>query len=588
MSDPDVPPERPKYRAGRKPTAVKIYTVNHESKYLVVENVPALGLSKELIELFSLYGAIEEYRYLDDYPCEKFTDVYWIKFQSIAQASAYLRVRYGPEYETIEDTRQKLQDRRNVVAIKTREHDENKDKDVKLTTLNATTTFPSAHSTTESISSSSLPPTNIYPQKYDHTNYTYSDYYYSYPYSMYYSQYNQEPSIPGVDYQHGQYNQEPPIPGVDYQYSQYNQEPPIPGVDYQYSQYSQEPLISHNKSNTQTLAKYLALDQGGKVQAEYIWIDGDGGIRAKTTTLDNKPADVSELKEWNFDGSSTNQAPGDNSDVLLRPAAIFKDPFRGGDNILVLCECYNNDGTPNRTNYRHSCHKIMQTHTDAHPWFGIEQEYTLFDMEGSVLGWPKGGFPGPQGPYYCSIGANVAFGRDIVEAHYRACLYAGVKISGVNAEVMPGPCEGINMGDHLWMARFLLKRVAEDFGAVVSFHPKPIKGDWNGAGCHTNYSTQAMREEGGIKAIHDAIDKMATRHAEHIAVYGEDNDQRLTGHHETGHISQFSYGVANRGASIRIPRHVAAEGKGYLEDRRPASNIDPYRVTHVIVESTLA
>ncbi|CAG8650315.1 7195_t:CDS:2, partial [Scutellospora calospora] len=344
-----------------------------------------------------------------------------------------------------------------------------------------------------------------------------------------------------------------------------------------------------NKSNTQTLAKYLALDQGGKIQAEYVWIDGDGGLRAKTTTLDEKPTDVSQLKEWNFDGSSTNQAPGDNSDVLLRPAAIFKDPFRGGDNIIVLCECYNNDGTPNRTNYRHSCSKIMQTYTDAHPWFGIEQEYTLFDMEGSVLGWPKGGFPGPQGPYYCSIGANVAFGRDIVEAHYRCCLYSGVKISGVNAEVMPvGPCEGIDMGDHLWMARFLLKRVAEDFGAVVSFHPKPIKGDWNGAGCHTNYSTQAMREEGGIKAIHDAIDKMATRHAEHIAVYGEDNDQRLTGQHETGHISQFSYGVANRGASIRIPRHVAAEGKGYLEDRRPASNIDPYRVTHVIVESTLA
>ncbi|CAG8687155.1 13752_t:CDS:2, partial [Dentiscutata heterogama] len=318
-----------------------------------------------------------------------------------------------------------------------------------------------------------------------------------------------------------------------------------------------------NKSNTDTLAKYLALDQGGKVQAEYIWIDGDGGLRAKTKTLDQKPTDVSQLPEWNFDGSSTNQAPGDNSDVLLRPASIFKDPFRRGDNILVLCECYNNDGTPNKTNYRHSCAKIMQTYTDCHPWFGIEQEYTLFDLENNVLGWPKGGFPGPQGPYYCSVGANVAFGRDIVEAHYRACLYA------------VGPCEGIDMGDHLWMARFLLKRVAEDFGAVVSFHPKPIKGDWNGAGCHTNYSTHAMREEGGLKAIYDAIDKMSTRHAEHIAVYGEDNDQRLTGHHETGHISQFSFGVANRGASIRIPRHVAAEGKGYLEDRRPASNIDP-------------
>ncbi|KAF5321094.1 hypothetical protein D9619_000774 [Psilocybe cf. subviscida] len=297
-------------------------------------------------------------------------------------------------------------------------------------------------------------------------------------------------------------------------------------------------------------------------------------------TVSKKVTDIGQLRVWDFDGSSTNQAPGNDSDVYLRPAAIFKDPFRGGDNILVLAETYNNDGTPNRTNYRHHAAKVMEQAKEEVPWFGLEQEYTLFDADGSPYGWPKGGFPGPQGPYYCGAGTGKVFARDLIEAHYRACLYAGINISGINAEVMPsqwefqvGPCEGISMGDHLWMARYLLVRIAEQWGVKVSFHPKPLQGDWNGAGCHTNFSTKAMREPGGIKVIEAAIEKLSKRHNEHIAVYGEDNDLRLTGRHETGHISDFSSGVANRGASIRVPRHVAAQGYGYFEDRRPASNI---------------
>lgn len=250
-------------------------------------------------------------------------------------------------------------------------------------------------------------------------------------------------------------------------------------------------------------------------------------------------------------------------------------------NVLVLAECYTSEGIPVKTNHRYSCKKAMDASASHKPWFGIEQEYTLFNNDGAPYGWPKGGFPGPQGPYYCGVGAGKVFARDAVEAHYRACLYAGIKISGINAEVMPsqwefqvGPCLGIEMGDHLTMARFLLFRVCEEWGIKVSFHPKPLKGDWNGAGCHTNFSTEEMRQEGGIKAIEAAIEKLSKRHMEHIAVYGDDNDLRLTGRHETGHIGQFSSGVAHRGASIRIPRGVSAEKKGYFEDRRPASNID--------------
>jgi len=347
-------------------------------------------------------------------------------------------------------------------------------------------------------------------------------------------------------------------------------------------------------SNTANLQKFMSLDQRGTILAEYIWIDSDNGVRSKTRTIFKEPKSVEDLPEWNFDGSSTGQAPGEDSDVYLRPVAIFPDPFRGGKNILVLTECWNADGSPNKFNHRHECNKIMEANKEHKPWFGLEQEYTVFNEHGYPYGWPKGGFPGPQGPYYCGVGTGKVYCRDIVEAHYKCCLYAGVKISGINAEVLPaqwefqvGPCEGIEMGDHLWLARFLLHRVAEEFGVKISFHPKPIPGDWNGSGLHTNYSTAEMRKEGGMKHIEEAIEKLGKRHKEHIAVYGDDNALRLTGRHETGSIEDFTYGVADRGSSIRIPRSCAREGFGYFEDRRPASNACPYQITGIMVETTL-
>lgn len=336
------------------------------------------------------------------------------------------------------------------------------------------------------------------------------------------------------------------------------------------------------------------------VLAEYVWIGGSGqDLRCKTKTLTNRAEvkSADELPVWNYDGSSTGQAPGKDSEVYLKPVRVFKDPFRGGRNVLVMSEtCLPQEKLPPiPSNTRRAAAEIFEKVSSSKPWFGIEQEYTLFESDGvTPLGWPKNGYPGPQGPYYCSVGSENAFGRRIVEAHYRACLAAGIKISGINAEVMPGqweyqvgPCEGIEAGDHVWMARYIMYRVCEEFGIRVSFDPKPKTGDWNGAGCHTNFSTLEMRQDGGYDAVIKGIEKLAKKHFEHIAVYGEGNERRLTGAHETAPISAFSYGVANRGASVRIPRETALNKKGYFEDRRPASNMDPYKVTAKIAQTVI-
>jgi glutamine synthetase len=367
-----------------------------------------------------------------------------------------------------------------------------------------------------------------------------------------------------------------------------------------------EPFLDHSITRFYLSNEFIA-DQGGKIIAEYVWIGGSGqDLRSKARTLNKVPSKPEDLPTWNYDGSSTGQAPGEDSEVYLVPRSIFRDPFRGGDNILVMCDCYepprqNPDGTvtdlvPIPTNTRAACAAAMEKAADEEPWFGIEQEYTLLNaLTKWPLGWPDNGYPAPQGPYYCSAGAGCSIGRDLCDVHYKMCLYAGVNISGVNAEVMPaqweyqvGPCVGIDSGDHMWMSRYLLYRVGEIFNVDVTFDPKPIPGDWNGAGGHTNYSTKATRAAGtGWDAIQEQIAKLEKRHAVHIASYGEGNERRLTGKHETSSMEKFSWGVANRGCSIRVGRSVPVEKSGYYEDRRPASNLDPYVVTRLLVESTL-
>ncbi|MBM7787452.1 glutamine synthetase [Tenggerimyces flavus] len=323
-------------------------------------------------------------------------------------------------------------------------------------------------------------------------------------------------------------------------------------------------------------------------KAEYIWIDGTqptARLRSKTKVL----PDGAELPIWGFDGSSTNQAPGDKSDCVLRPVFSCPDPIRGGAHVLVLAEVELVDGTPHPSNTRAALTPIATEYASAEPLFGLEQEYTFF-KDGRPLGFPSGGFPAPQGFYYCGVGADEVYGRDVVEAHLDACLEAGLSISGINAEVMPGqwefqvgPLSPLDVADQLWVARWLLYRIAENFGVTATLDPKPVQGDWNGAGCHTNFSTKAMRSS--YDPIISACEALGKNAEEHVRNYGAGIENRLTGSHETAPWTEYSYGVSDRGASVRIPWQVAQDQKGYIEDRRPNANVDPYVVTRLITDT---
>lgn len=331
------------------------------------------------------------------------------------------------------------------------------------------------------------------------------------------------------------------------------------------------------------------------ITAEYIWLDGQkptAKLRSKTKVIEGPVSSLSDIPEWGFDGSSTEQAEGHFSDCMLRPVHFITDPISKAPNILVMCEVLHADGPPHPSNTRHVLAQVAEKYKDQEAWFGIEQEYTLYRKD-RPLGWPEHGYPAPQGRYYCGVGYDEVHGRSLVEDHLRACIEAGLSISGINAEVMPaqwefqiGPLGPLAVGDELWLSRWLLYRLGEDLQIYAKLDPKPMSGDWNGAGGHTNFSIKSMREENGLEVVKKACEKLGKFHKQHIRVYGANNDLRLTGKHETCSINDFRYGVSDRGASIRIPMATANNGRGYLEDRRPAANLDPYQVCTALLETT--
>ena len=328
-----------------------------------------------------------------------------------------------------------------------------------------------------------------------------------------------------------------------------------------------------------------------KAKLEYIWLDGYDPVqelRSKTKIIDGFDGKLESCPVWSFDGSSTLQAEGNSSDCLLKPVAIYPDPQRD-NGWLVMTEVLNPDGSPHASNHRA---KIDDDDDDF--WFGFEQEYFIMDTDTDLpLGFPKRGFPYPQGQYYCSVGGRFTWGREFVYEHLEVCLAAGLNIEGINQEVAPGQWEFQNFakgakkaGDELWVARYLLNRITEEYGFYIELHPKPVKGDWNGSGMHANFSNGILRNAGSKDVYETICEAFRPVHQEHIAVYGAYNNERLTGLHETQSIDQFSYGVSDRGASIRIPIATVESGwKGWLEDRRPASNGNPYQIAARIIKT---
>ncbi|MEX0325960.1 MAG: glutamine synthetase beta-grasp domain-containing protein [Puniceicoccaceae bacterium] len=327
-----------------------------------------------------------------------------------------------------------------------------------------------------------------------------------------------------------------------------------------------------------------------KYKLEYVWLDGyvpEPNLRGKTRIASEAPKSVEDCPEWGFDGSSTEQAEGSDSDCILKPVRLYPDAGRNNA-FIVLCEVYLPSGDPHPSNYRA---KVLD---DPDTWIGLEQEYFMM-QEGRPLGFPEFGYPGPQGKYYTGVGyENVGdIARQIADEHLELCLEAGINHEGINAEVAKGQWEfqvfakgSKNAADDIWVARYLLQRLTEKYGVQIEYHCKPLSGDWNGSGMHCNFSTKHMREVGGKDYFLALMDAFEKNRDEHIAAYGPDNHLRLTGLHETQSIDKFSWGVADRGASVRVPHSfIKNDYKGYLEDRRPNSQGDPYKIVGRVLKT---
>lgn len=348
-----------------------------------------------------------------------------------------------------------------------------------------------------------------------------------------------------------------------------------------------------------------------KVILEYVWLDAKQKFRTKVKIVDEihhyNSTDSKHWSKnapmWNYDGSSTGQAEGHDSEILLKPYLAVYSPYdEKTPKFYVFCESLNKDGTPAEGNTRHTCVKYFEQDRvkESDPIFGMEQEFYVL-KDGKPLVWSDN--PEPQGDYYCGVGhQSIGRGRAFLEEMTNIINDDDLKlnITGTNMEVGPGQMEvqlcehGLEAADKMLVMRFFMIIEAEARDLEVDFTPKPsiLSGpEWNGSGCHVNFSTKEMREDGesplsAVLAMANALQNLKDNHSSQVQYLGsENNRKRLTGENETSSYDTFTYGVAHRGASARIPRQCVKDLKGYIEDRRPGSDMDPYVVLPLICEA---
>nr|CAH7745052.1 unnamed protein product [Callosobruchus chinensis] len=318
-----------------------------------------------------------------------------------------------------------------------------------------------------------------------------------------------------------------------------------------------------------------------KVQLTYLWIDHTGeNLRSKTRTLDFSPSTYKEVPIWNFNGFHTMKAPKEKSDYYLVPVSLYNDPIRRGANKIVLCETFDADEKPCKTNHRQKCVEALNKVCDHEVYIGFEQDYYIMGSDGRPFGWPPMGEPISDRQYYASM--CTVIGREITECIYRALLYAGVNVYSDCAEPAPSQWElktngerGVKPADDMWFSRWLMQRIAEDFGLCISFQPF-VSPRWSKSGLHVTYSTKKMRDNDGMKYIQETIKKLEKCHTEMLKIYKS-----------TYLGDKFTSGIGDRTASVRIPKIVADKKKGFIEDRRPAGNADPYKIMEALIKACI-